>query len=432
MVGFGGAILTSLNGVVGSGIFALPALLYSAAGSFSPVAILAFACLYATTLAVVAKLSTVFRQSGGAQLYAQHAFGEAVSFQVGWFTVAASMAGASASLHVMVSYLGAVFPVFDDPLLRLATMAFAALTFFAISASGATRAIEAIALGTVLKLAPIGILIGVGLTQNGIPTDITLPTFSAFESVALLLAFAFSGADIAVNAAGEAKNPRKTLMPALFANLAMVAVFYALVQLAYSASAPDPSRADIPLAAMGTSLLGPTGALMVSIAAIFSTATLTLNLFFLVPRILFGMGRRGLLPHGFAYVSPRFKSPVIAIAFFGAFVLVLALSGTFELLAELLVSTEQLAFLVTVGSLIVMWRRNDAGLRETMGFRWAIIIPVAIGYIIWLLLQLDANSVLYTVIMLVIGTALYLASKGSAVRQDGIDLPEGRAPAPKP
>ena len=98
-----GAILTSLNGVVGSGIFALPALLFAAAGSFSPIAILVFACLYGTMLAVTAKLSTVFRQSGGAQLYAQHAFGPAVGFQVGWFAVAGSMAGASASLHVMVS-----------------------------------------------------------------------------------------------------------------------------------------------------------------------------------------------------------------------------------------------------------------------------------------------------------------------------------------
>jgi len=405
----------------------LPALLFAATGNLSPVAILVFAALYGTMLAITAKLSTVFRQSGGAQLYAQHAFGPVVGFQVGWFVVAGSMAGASASLHVMVSYLAAVLPVFDDPVIRLATMAVAAVTIFAISASGAVRAIETIALGTILKLGPILILIGVGLATNGVPTDITLPTFSAFESVALLLAFAFSGCDIAVNAAGEAKNPRKTLMPALFANLAMVAVFYALVQLAYSASAPDASNADIPLAAMGTSLLGPTGALMVSIAAIFSTATLALNLFFVVPRILFGMGRRGLLPHVFAYVSPRFQSPVVAIGFFAAFVAAFALSGTFEVLAELLVSVEQLGFLVTIGSLIVMWRRNDAGLRETMDFRWAIIIPIATAYVIWLLLQLNANSVFYTGGMIVVGTALYLASNVSAVRQEGIDLPETRS-----
>ncbi|MEL6487168.1 MAG: hypothetical protein AAFQ13_08495, partial [Pseudomonadota bacterium] len=126
-------------------------------------------------------------------------------------------------------------------------------------------------------------------------------------------------------------------------------------------------------------------------------------------------------------VSPRFQSPVVAIGFFAAFVAAFALSGTFEVLAELLVSVEQLAFLVTIGSLIVMWRRNDAGLRETMDFRWAIIIPIATAYVIWLLLQLNANSVFYTGGMIVVGTALYLASNVSAVRQEGIDLPETRA-----
>ncbi|MEL6737714.1 MAG: amino acid permease [Pseudomonadota bacterium] len=96
VVGLAGAILTSLNGVVGSGIFALPALLFAAAGTFSPIAILIFACLYGSVLAVIAKLSTVFRQSGGAQLYAEHAFGPAVGFQVGWFSLAVNMAGAAA------------------------------------------------------------------------------------------------------------------------------------------------------------------------------------------------------------------------------------------------------------------------------------------------------------------------------------------------
>ena len=155
-----------------------------------------------------------------------------------------------------------------------------------------------------------------------------------------------------------------------------------------------------------------------------------LNLFYLAPRMLYGMARRGLLPHVFAYVSPRFKSPVVTVGFFGALVGVLALTGTFELLAILLVSVEQLGFLAVIGSLVVMWHRNDAGLRETMDIRWAVIITVAIGYIIWLLSQLSPSSVLYTLVMVAIGIALYFASKSSAVRQDDIDLPESRTPAP--
>ncbi|MEO1489185.1 MAG: amino acid permease, partial [Pseudomonadota bacterium] len=101
----------------------MPALLFAAAGTFSAIAILIFACLYGSVLAVIAKLSTVFRQSGGAQLYAEHAFGPAVGFQVGWFSLAVNMAGAAASFHVLVSYLAAIFPFFGDPDIRLITIA---------------------------------------------------------------------------------------------------------------------------------------------------------------------------------------------------------------------------------------------------------------------------------------------------------------------
>ncbi|MEL6707130.1 MAG: APC family permease [Pseudomonadota bacterium] len=426
MVGLGGAILNSLNGVVGSGIFALPALLFAAAGSFSPIAILIFAGLYGCVVAVVAKLSTRFRQSGGGQLYAEHAFGPAVGFQVGWFSLCVNMGGAAAGYHVMVSYLAAIFPVFDGTGARLMTIGAMILAFTAITASGAARSIGAIALGTVLKLSPFIILIAVGFAQNGVPTEVTLPTFGNFESIALLLAFAFSGCDVAVYAAGESKEPRKTMARALAMNLTGVAVFYVLVQLAYNATAPDPSQVDIPLAAMGEKLLGPTGSLLVSLAAVFSIATFQLNISFLVPRVIFGMARRGLMPHAFAYVSPRFKTPVVAIGFFGAFVAALSLSGGFELLAILAVSVEQLGFLTVIAALVAMWYRDDAGLRADMDARWAVIIPIAVLYIAWLMSQLEAQSVLYMGIMVGAGFALYFVSRDSAVKQDGIDLPEGR------
>nr|WP_255548016.1 APC family permease [Erythrobacter ani] len=419
--------MTSLNGVVGSGIFALPALLFAAAGSFSPVAILIFACLYGSVLLVVAKLSTVFRQSGGAQLYTEHAFGPAVGFQVGWFSLAVNMSAAAANFHVLVSYVAAIFPFFDDPAIRLVTMTALILVFTSISVSGAARSIRALAIGTVLKIGPIALLVAIGFAQNGVPVEVNLPTFSNFESVALLLAFAFSGCDVAVYAAGEAKEPRKTMTRALMLNLGGVAIFYALVQLAYAATAPDPTAVDIPLAAMGEKLLGPAGSLMISLAAIFSIATYQINTFFLIPRLAYGMARRGLLPHSLAYLSPRFKSPAVAIAAFAAVVAALTLSGTFEILAVLVVSVEQLGFLAVIAALVTMWRRNDAGLRKTMDLRWAIIVPVATGYILWLMSQLEATSVIYMGVMVAIGIALYWLSKSSAVKQDGIDLPEGRS-----
>lgn len=413
--------------MVGSGIFALPALLFAAAGTFSPYALLVFACFYGCVMAVIAKLSTIFRQSGGAQLYAQHAFGPLVGFQAGWLALATNMIGASANFHVLVSYLAALFPVFADPFVRLATIAVLIILFTAISMSGTTRSVGAIKLGTVLKLSPLFLLCVLGFAQNGFPADVSLPVFSEFESIALLLAFAFSGADVAIAAAGETKEPRRTLMRAIFINLGGIAMFYALIMWAYIAIGPDPTNVDTPLAAAADKVLGPAGTLMISIAAIFSVATYQLNVFVAIPRIAYGMARRGLMPHVLAYVSPRFETPIAAIAAYGGVVAILALSGSFTVLATLMVSVEQILFTSSIAALIVMWRRNDAGLRQSMGARWLIIIPIAITFVLWLFSQVPWDTALPMLAFVGVGFVLYAVSRRRAVAQDGIELPQGRA-----
>ena len=426
VLGLAGAILINLNAVVGAGIFALPALLYASAGSFSPLAILGFACLYACLVAVPAKLSTVFRQSGGTQLYAQHAFGPFIGFQIGWFSLAANMTAAAANFHVLVSYLAAIFPFFDDPVIHLATILVLILFFACISISGTSRSIRALSIGTALKLAPVLFLCVAGLIINGVPTETSLPTFSEIESIALLLAYAFSGSDMATTTAGEAKNPRATLMRAIFLNLAGVAIFYALIQLAYGAIGPDPAEIDSPLAAAGETLFGPPGAILISLAAIFSIATFQLNVFVAIPRVLYGMARRGLMPNLFAYVSPRFETPAAAIAAYALVIAALALSGSFAALAVLMVSVEQLMWAACVGALIVMWRRNDGGIADTMGPRWLFILPTAIGLVLWLTMQIPASAALSTLGLVGIGIVLYVLSRSSAVKHEGVILPEGR------
>lgn len=425
-MGLAGSVLINLNAVVGSGIFALPAVLFASAGTFAPYAILLFAAFYGCAIAVAAKLSTVFRQSGGAQLYAEHAFGRFVGFEVGLFGLASNTAGSAANFHVLVSYLAAVFPVFDDPFIKLATIAVLVLAFTGLSISGTVRSINTIAVGTLLKLFPLVGLCLLGFAQNGIPTEVVLPQFSEVESIALLMAFAFSGADVATVAAGETKNPRATIMRGIFINLAGVAIFYAIVQLAYIAIAPDPSELDSPLAAAGAMVLGPTGALAISLAVIFSVATFQLNVFVAIPRIIYGMARRGLLPNALSYVSPRFQTPAAAIGLYGLIIGTLALSGTFESLAVLLVSADQILFTSSITALIVMWWRNDGGIADHMDARWWVIIPLAIAMVCWLYMQVPLSALGAVAALMAVGAVLYLLSKRSAVEHEAIDLPERR------
>ncbi|MEL1251597.1 APC family permease [Aurantiacibacter gilvus] len=415
VIGLGSAVLLNLNGVVGAGIFALPALLYAGAGSLAPLAILVFALLTASTLAIAGKLSTLFDQSGGPQLYVETAFGRFAGFEAGWCILGANIAARAANFHVIVSYLAAVFPLFDDPVLRMATILALIVVFTLLAISGTRRSIGALWVGTVLKLAPILLLCLAGLFVNGLPTNYVAPQFSEVEATALLLAYAFSGGGVSTISAGETKNPHRTVFLSMYINLAIVAALYALVLLAYVAIAPDGANVDRPLAAAGEAVFGGWGGTLIAVAAIFSIGTGQLNYFVTMPRLLYGMGRRGLLPARFASISDRFDTPWFAIAIYGVIIAFLALSGTFQSLANLLVAAETLVVLVMIAAFVTMWKRGTGAFAKGLGARWGVIAAVATVFMFWMLAQVPQSAAVPTLGILVAGGLVYLLSR----RTDG-------------
>jgi len=413
-IGLAGAVLINLNAVIGAGIFALPALLYAGTGSLAPLIILAFAVPVAANVAIYAKLSSLFDQSGGPELYAERAFGSFAGFQVGFFVLSQNIAARAANFHVLIAYLAAVFPVFDSAGVRLVMILALIALFTALAISGTRRSIAALWIGTALKLGPI-LLIGLlGFMVNGLPDAYVLPQFSQVEAIALLLAYAFSGGILATISAGETHDAKRTVGRSLYLTLGVIAAFYALVQWAYIAIDPQDVNMDRPLAAAGEAVLGQTGILLISIAAIFSTGTNQLSYFVSMPRLIFGMSRRGLLPASFSRISARFGTPALAIGLYGAVVAALALTGTFATLAVFMVALETISALLVVGALVMLWRRNEGGIAARMGWHWALIIPFSATFSIWLLAQAPVSAIVPTFVVIAVGALLYfLARRGS-------------------
>lgn len=417
VVGIFGASLLNLNGMIGAGIFALPALLYAGVGNFAPIAILLFAVPTACLALAVCKLSTVFDESGGAQLYIETALGKFAGFQVGWLVICGSATGRAANFIVLLSYLAALFPVFGGPVMQPLTMLVLIAGMTLLCVVGTKVSVGGLWVATLLKLTPLMLLCLVGFWANGIPTSAEFPDFSGIESVALLMAYAFSGFATSTGSAGETQNPRTTIYRSVVAGLVCVAIFYAFVQWAYIAIGPEATETDAPLAAAAQKVFGDWGVVMISVAAIFSVAANQLTGFITYPRVLYGMGDRGLLPRFFAHVSPRFLTPDYAIVTYGFVVAAIALSGTFALLAVLLVAAEQVLFVLALISLGVLWKRNFRGLKDSTGPLWLLIVPVAAAMTVWLSLQVPASAILSTVAMLGIGTALYWVAKREVSRQ---------------
>ena len=75
------------------------------------------------------------------------------------------------------------------------------------------------------------------------------------------------------------------------------------------------------------------------------------------PRVLYAMGRDGLLPARLGVVHPRFNTPAAAIATYCIVCAVLALSGTFKALAILAAAGTLVMYLVTAIAVLVLRRR---------------------------------------------------------------------------
>lgn len=416
VVGKLGATLMSVNGMIGAGIFALPALLYAEVGNFAPWMFLIFGILFAAGILISARLSNMFRSSGGPQLWAQVAFGPFVGFQVGWIMVLSMAAGRAATLYVLVSYLSVIFPVFLDSAWRIAALATLVLAMTWLTISGMKKSVGGLAIGTVLKVTPILLLCLLAFASGGIATEFELPRFGAFESVALLVYFAFSGANSSAYSAGEFKNPRRDLPITMLASLAMIILFYMAVQWAYiAAGAPQSAGNTTPLSAAAGSVMGDVGVLLLSLAAIFSIATNCLSFYIAGARVAYSMAERGLLPRTLAHVSPRFKTPDRAILLFSAIVVIMLASGAFVFLATVTSLGAQFTTLVYILAFVLLMRRNHRGHDGKLALYWWPVVFVAAFFALFSIAQAPAKAFLLLAALLVAGTALYFLERRSEI-----------------
>jgi len=412
VVGPVGATLMSINGMIGAGIFALPALLYAEVGNFAPWMFLIFGLLFSCSILISARLSIMFQSSGGPQLWSQAAFGPFVGFQVGWIMVIAMGAGRAATFYVLVSYLAVIFPMFDEVSARATALAFILAALTAISLSGMKNSIGGLAVGTFIKLSPIVALCGLAFVSGGIATTFALPRFGAFESVALLVYFAFSGANSSAYAAGELKNPRRDLPLTMLGSLGIIILFYMAVQWAYiAAGAPQGVGNTTPLAVAAEAVMGDYGALLLSIAAIFSIATNALSYSIVGPRVIFGMAERGLLPARLAHVSRRFGTPDHAILLFSVIVALMLASGAFAFLATMTSLGSQLVVLSYVGAFAVLMRRTLEPNGRKLAFRWWPVMGIAAGFAVFTIVQAPTSAFALLAALLAIGTGLYFVAR---------------------
>lgn len=418
-IGFFGSAFLSFNGVVGAGIFALPGTLYDKFGAFSPYLFPLFGLLVLIIAIPFARVAGRHPVSGGPVVYAS-AFGPAAAFQAGWIYYVARAAALAANTTVLVTYLASWWPSLGSGFPRAAIILAVCGFLTAVNIIGVRRAVRLLDALTLLKAAPLLFLALLGLVIAGgaIDAPTRVPPLTDLEAAALLILYAFVGFENSVVPAGETANATRTIPRALVATIFATATLYFLVQLSYVAVMEPGMGGDAPMIAFGSTLMGPAGALLLTVAAIFSSLGNVSGGMTGTTRTTYAMGRDGLLPAWFGRVSPRFATPANSIAFMGGLIALLALSGSFVWLAVVSTLARMIVYSISIASLAKGDRPSPA--------LW-LLMAAAFLVCLWAALQSAWPSWQMLLILVVAGTVLYLFARAGVRRAQARPEPSPRS-----
>ncbi len=414
-IGLVGSAFLSFNGIVGAGIFALPAALHLQFGTFSPWLFPLFGLLVLLVALPFARLAALMPQSGGPVAYTA-VFGPLVSFQAGWLYYLARTAALAANANVFATYAAALWAPLGTPAGRAATILALVGSLTLINVVGVRRAIRALDALTLLKALPLVGLAIWGLVEaaGALPPPGAPPPLSAVEGAALVILYAFIGFENSVVPAGETADPRRTIPRALIATVAGTAALYFLIQLAYVAVMPAGAAPSAPLAAFAEALIGPAGALLLTATALASVAGNTCGAITSTSRVTFALTEQGSMPRWFGKVSPRYATPANSVLFMGLVIAALALSGSFVWLAVVSTLARLAVYSSSIAALPAARRRE--GLATGAGT--LLLMAGGLGVCLWAALQSSWPSWLGLAIAVAAGFLLYWVAR----RQ----RPEGR------
>src|SRR6266478_419178 len=133
-------VAVAINGIIGAGIFGLPAKVYSLIGSYSLIAFIACAFVVLLIILCFAEVGSRFDETGGPYTYARAAFGPTIAFEVGWLSWLARLTAFAANCNLMVSYLGFFWPGATAPFQRAIIITVVVISLAAINFIGVRQA----------------------------------------------------------------------------------------------------------------------------------------------------------------------------------------------------------------------------------------------------------------------------------------------------
>ncbi|HEX5654088.1 MAG TPA: amino acid permease [Chitinophagaceae bacterium] len=319
----------------------------------------------------LAGLSTITEESGGLYEYFRISFGNFFSFLFGWadFTIngAASIAAVAFVFAQTLNTLAPVpnllpslehisigdfiYPFADSGIKLLAILIIVLLTW--VNYRGVQKGGVVNNIFTSAKILGILILIALGLFYQApetrhlpvasIANELQGPAFMSAMLTAMLGAFwAYDGWVNLSFITGEMKNPRRNVPYAIIAGVSIAMLLYVLVNYAYlnvlsTAELAAVDKNSIGAAVVAETLVGRIGRTLIIVLIMVSVFGTVNALILAHTRVHFRMAQEKFFFKGVAKVHPTYKTPYQALLYTMVWSCILVISGTFDMLTDMII-----------------------------------------------------------------------------------------------
>lgn len=412
---FGTLLLAAaiVNIIVGGGIFALPGRLAATLGPAAPYAFGLGALLMIPVVLCFAAAGSRATVTGGPYSYGREAFGPFAGFGFGALTWLSNVTGCAGVAAALVDQAARVWPIFADTLGRSLLLIGLFTLFAGLNLRGVQLGARAIGVLAAIKLTPLVLLVLLGIWFID-PAQLSVPQWPEWKywgQAMVLVLFAYAGMESALVPTGEVKDPGRTVpRAALIAILFVIALYVGLQVTAQGMLGAALAGDKAPLASTAGALWATGFTLLLIGAGISMLGYLQGNILG-NSRLLYALGRDGLLPTALGRVHPRTRVPHIGVIVHAGVALVLALNGDFATLALVSGGSVGLLYLFVC---LAAWRlqRVDSRTHETpMHLPGGPLIPLigvaAMGVI---LASLSAQEWIAIGVALAVSAVIYWAS----------------------
>ena len=414
-IGLSTAISLVIATVIGSGIFMRPAEMAALLGSPTLMFTVWIIAGVFTMLSVMvlAEVAAMLPETGGTYAFMRHMYGDFWSYLYGWAAFAViNCAGSAGIAFITAQYIeyfvelpkfstaieqsvilhiplvGDIFPLDDFGVKILTIIILTLLTLISYRSTKTSGVLMNIFSSA--KVVAIIILVG-GLFVSGKGSFSNF--FESSELIkpagfALMTAMvaacngalqAFDGCNNMLNLTGEIKNPGKNIPRSLFIGLSVCIVIYLLINAAMIYVLPvDKMAASTLVASDATQIaFGAIGGGLIAFLIAFSVLGTTFSNVFTPPRMTFAMAQDNRFFKMAGRIHPTFHTPGNALLVHLGLMIVMVLSGSFFILADMYIFIVWAFNLMMMIGLFILRKKMPGKERpyRVWGYPW---IPVLV------------------------------------------------------